>query len=69
MPIEETLKHHWFINIKSKLKTNKHERKRKKPLPSLRTIIELREQSEFDVKSTVLIVDRRVFLNQNLASS
>jgi calcium-dependent protein kinase len=30
------------------------ERKRKKPLPSLRTIIELREQSEMDIRMTVI---------------
>jgi calcium-dependent protein kinase len=58
MTIEEALKHHWFINIKSKLKTNKLERKRKQPLPSLRTIIELREHSEIDVKTgTILLVN------------
>lgn len=56
MSIEETLKHHWFINVKSKLKSNKVERKRKKPLPSLRTIIELREQSEMEIRiGTILI--------------
>lgn len=47
--IEETLKHHWFVNIKSKIKPKKDERKIK-ILPSLRTIIELREHSEIDLK-------------------
>jgi calcium-dependent protein kinase len=32
----------------------KVERKRKKPLPSLRTIIELREQSEMDIRMTII---------------
>lgn len=43
MTIKEATKHSWFVNIKSKIKSMKMERKRKKPLPSLRTIIELRE--------------------------
>ncbi len=41
--LESALKHHWFINVKSKLKQNKVERKIKKSLPSLKTIIELKE--------------------------
>ena len=43
MTIKEASKHHWFLNVKNKIKSMKVERKRKKPLPSLRTIIELRE--------------------------
>ena len=43
MTIKEATKHHWFVNVKNKIKSLKVERKRKKPLPSLRTIIELRE--------------------------
>ena len=54
MTIKEATKHHWFVNVKNKIKSMKHERKRKKPLPSLRTIIELREQSEMDIRMTII---------------
>lgn len=40
MKLEEALKHHWFINVKSKLKQKKVERKHNKFLPCLKTIIE-----------------------------
>ena len=53
--LSEASKHHWFVNVKSKIKGMKIERKRKKPLPSLRTIIELREQSELDIRHTILL--------------
>ncbi len=43
MPINEASKQAWFVNVKNKIKSMKMERKRKVPLPSLRTIIELRE--------------------------
>lgn len=54
MSMKEATKHHWFVNVKNKIKSMKHERKRKKPLPSLRTIIELREQSEMDIRMTII---------------
>ncbi|CAD8195402.1 unnamed protein product [Paramecium octaurelia] len=54
LTIKEATKHHWFVNVKSKIKSLKVERKRKKPLPSLRTIIELREMSEMDVRMTII---------------
>jgi calcium-dependent protein kinase len=54
LAIKEATKHHWFVNVKSKIKSLKVERKRKKPLPSLRTIIELREMSEMDVRMTII---------------
>ncbi|CAD8213033.1 unnamed protein product [Paramecium octaurelia] len=54
LTIKDATKHHWFVNVKSKIKSLKVERKRKKPLPSLRTIIELREMSEMDVRMTII---------------
>ncbi|KAM3142552.1 hypothetical protein pb186bvf_005454 [Paramecium bursaria] len=54
MTIKEATKHHWFVNVKNKIKSLKVERKRKKPLPSLRTIIELREQSEMEIRMTII---------------
>lgn len=53
MTIKEATKHHWFVNVKSKIKSIKVERKRKKPLPSLRTIIELRSDME-GVRNTII---------------
>lgn len=49
--LEEALKHHWFINIKQKLKTRDGEMKQNiMELPSLKTIIELCEQSELELR-------------------
>ena len=50
LSLVEGIKHHWFLNVKNKIKQMKIERKKKVELPSLRTIIELREQSELDIK-------------------
>lgn len=47
------MKHHWFVNVKSKIKTlnvPSNKARRKVELPSLRTIIELRSQSELELK-------------------
>ncbi|KAM3131589.1 hypothetical protein pb186bvf_016253 [Paramecium bursaria] len=52
--IQEVTKHQWFVNIKNKQKTSQIKRKVKRPLPSLRTIIELREQSEQDLRMTII---------------
>ncbi|CAD8157229.1 unnamed protein product [Paramecium pentaurelia] len=48
--ISDSMKHHWFVNIKSKIKQLNVIKKKKVELPSLRTIIELRSQSELDLK-------------------
>ncbi|CAD8065248.1 unnamed protein product [Paramecium sonneborni] len=48
--ISDSMKHHWFVNIKSKIKQQNDVKKKKVILPSLKTIIELRSQSELDLK-------------------
>ncbi|KAM3139500.1 hypothetical protein pb186bvf_008336 [Paramecium bursaria] len=48
--LQEAMKHGWFVNIKNKIKQLNLTKKRKLELPSLRTIIELRSQSELDLK-------------------
>ncbi|CAD8072234.1 unnamed protein product [Paramecium sonneborni] len=63
--LEEAIKHHWFINIKQKLKP-KVER-RKQHLPSLKTIIELCEQNEFSkhFEKQQKIIDEESVLEEN----
>ncbi|CAD8149181.1 unnamed protein product [Paramecium octaurelia] len=63
--LEDAIKHHWFINIKQKLKP-KIER-RKQHLPSLKTIIELCEQNEFSKKfeKQQKIIDEDSVLEEN----
>ncbi|CAK91490.1 unnamed protein product (macronuclear) [Paramecium tetraurelia] len=48
--IFDCMMHHWFVNIKSKIKQLNVVKKKKVILPSLKTIIELRSQSELDLK-------------------
>ncbi|CAD8101983.1 unnamed protein product [Paramecium primaurelia] len=64
--LEEAIKHHWFINIKQKLKP-KVER-RKQHLPSLKTIIELCEYNEFSKKfeKQQKIIDEDSVLEENI---
>ncbi|CAK79861.1 unnamed protein product (macronuclear) [Paramecium tetraurelia] len=63
--LEEAIKHHWFINIKQKLKP-KIER-RKQHLPSLKTIIELCEQNEYSkhFEKQQKIIDEDSVLEEN----
>ncbi|CAD8066441.1 unnamed protein product [Paramecium sonneborni] len=64
--LEEAMKHHWFVNIKQKLKP-KIER-RKQHLPSLKTIIELCEQNEsskYFVKQQKIIDEESVLEENN----
>ncbi|CAK87779.1 unnamed protein product (macronuclear) [Paramecium tetraurelia] len=46
--VQDALKHAWFINTKDKIKTQKQNFNR--DLPSLKTIIEMVEQSDYDIK-------------------
>ncbi|CAD8045231.1 unnamed protein product [Paramecium primaurelia] len=48
--ISDCMMHHWFVNIKSKIKQLNVVKKKKVILPSLKTIIELRSQSELEIK-------------------
>jgi serine/threonine protein kinase len=51
MSVIEASKHHWFINQKSKMNTCKKE----KILPSLKTILELRDSGSFELASHRLL--------------
>ncbi|CAD8191306.1 unnamed protein product [Paramecium pentaurelia] len=47
--VNDALKHAWFINTKDKLKSQKQQSINRN-LPSLKTIIEMVEQSEYDIR-------------------
>ncbi|CAD8096708.1 unnamed protein product [Paramecium sonneborni] len=60
--VQDALKHAWFINTKDKIKM--HKQHYNKNLPSLKTIIEMVEQSEYDIKRKSLQTTGFNFINQ-----
>ncbi|CAD8091641.1 unnamed protein product [Paramecium primaurelia] len=60
--VQDALKHAWFINTKDKIKMQKQNFNRH--LPSLKTIIEMVEQSDYDIKRKSLQTTGINFIHQ-----
>ena len=54
MSVVDCSKHYWFYNLKQKMKGSKKSKHQKYSINTLRTIIELREQSEMDLRQSLL---------------